>query len=240
MEPYGDTKKPCLLFLHGGGVGGWMWEEQIQYFKKDYFILVPELPLTDPHFSIQQTALELNEQMREFYGNHKVTLVGFSIGAQISLAMVGNSPSQYNAAMINSALAIPIQNKVMDSTLKYSYPLTRSRMFAKLQAKSMAFPKRHFNTYYEQSLEFTKEAFLNMMKENMSFQVPKTFFETKIPILFTIGSKEQKIVRQSFEILNTNTENSRSYIFENVGHNAPFIAANEFNRVLEKWLEEVL
>ena len=154
--------------------------------------------------------------------------------------MVGNSPSQYNAAMINSALTIPIQNKVMDSTLKYSYPLTRSRMFAKLQAKSMAVPKRHFNTYYEQPLELTKEAFLNMMKENMSFQVPKTFFETKIPILFTIGSKEQKIVRQSFEILNTNTEKSRSYIFEKVGHNAPFIAANEFNRVLEKWLEEVL
>lgn len=240
MKTYGNMKKPCLLFLHGGGVGGWMWEEQIQYFYNDYSILVPVLPLTNPHFTIQQTALELNKIMMDSYGNKKVTIVGFSIGAQISLAMIGNSPSQFNAAMINSALTIPIQNKLMDLTLKFSYPLTRSRIFAKLQASSMAVPKKLFDTYFEQSLELSKGAFLNMMKENMSFQVPKAFYETKIPILFTVGSQEQKIVRQSFEGLKTNTVNSTSYIFEKVGHNAPFKVSSAFNRVLEKWLSMVI
>ncbi len=135
MTTYGDKKNPVILFLHGGGVGGWMWEEQIQYFQKDFYLVVPELPLYNPNFKINQTALELNQIVDDSFRNRKVILVGFSIGAQITLAMIGNSPNQYTAAMINSALIIPIQNRLMDMTLKYSYPLTTSRMFAKLTSK---------------------------------------------------------------------------------------------------------
>ncbi len=104
----------------------------------------------------------------------------------------------------------------------------------------MAVPKKHFNTYFEESLKFSKDAFLNMMKENMSFRVPNSFYETKIPILFTIGSHEQKIVKQSLEQLKSNTLNATDYIFEKVAHNAPFKSASEFNRILEKWLNEVI
>ncbi|PID21356.1 hypothetical protein CSV61_08975 [Sporosarcina sp. P3] len=40
---YGDRKQPLLVFLHGGGVSSWMWNEQVKYFK-DYKCLVPDLP----------------------------------------------------------------------------------------------------------------------------------------------------------------------------------------------------
>lgn len=240
IKSFGDKNNPAILLLHGGGVGGWMWEEQVQYFQQDFYLIVPELPLNDPHFKIQDTAIELNKMVDKHIGNRKTILVGFSIGAQISIAMIGNSPSKFHAAMINSALVVPIQNRLMDVTLNYSYPLTKSRLFAKLQARSMGLPKQLFNIYFEETLQLSKDAFLNMMKENMSFQVPDSFYEAKIPLLFTIGSKEQKIVKQSFELLKSKSQNADGHVFENVSHNAPFKAATQFNQVLKQWSNEVL
>lgn len=239
INTYGDEKNPPILFLHGGGVGGWMWEEQVRYFQRDYFLLIPKLPLSNPHFKIQHTAEELIKFINENIKNRKVILVGFSIGAQISIEMIGNNSSKIQAAMINSPLVIPINNRWMDISLKYSYPLTRSRLFAKLQASSMGIPDHLFDTYFEESMQLSKDAFLNMMKENMSFKVPNSFYETKIPLLYTIGSKEQKIVKQSFNQLKSKSLNVNGFIFEKVAHNAPFKASAQFNQVLEKWLIEV-
>ena len=240
FNAYGNQENPIILFLHGGGVGGWMWEEQVKYFEKNYYLLVPELPLSNPQFTIRETALEINQILANRIEKQKVILVGFSIGAQISIAMIGNNPNIFSAALINSALTIPIYNRFMDVTLKYSYPLTKSRLFAKVQVGSMGVPDKYFNTYFEQSLNFTKEAFLNMMKENMNFHIPATFYEARIPLLFTIGSKEQKIVKQSYEKLLNNTLNSTGHVFEKVAHNAPFKVSSEFNRVLENWTKEIV
>ena len=42
-QEYGDKSAPLMLFLHGGGVSGWMWDKQIQYFTH-YHCIVPILP----------------------------------------------------------------------------------------------------------------------------------------------------------------------------------------------------
>ena len=42
-KEYGDKNASLMLFLHGGGVSGWMWDKQIQYFTH-YHCIVPDLP----------------------------------------------------------------------------------------------------------------------------------------------------------------------------------------------------
>ncbi len=39
----GDTSGPLIVFIHGGGVSGWMWKKQLEYFT-NYHCLVPDLP----------------------------------------------------------------------------------------------------------------------------------------------------------------------------------------------------
>ncbi|MGE7692667.1 alpha/beta fold hydrolase [Lysinibacillus sp. NPDC094177] len=41
-KEYGDLHKPLILLIHRGGVGGWMWDKQVQYFS-NYHGVVPEL-----------------------------------------------------------------------------------------------------------------------------------------------------------------------------------------------------
>ena len=56
-KEYGHFDGPVMMFLHGGGVGGWMWEQQIQHFSK-YHCVVPEL-VSDHSFSIEQSRTAL-------------------------------------------------------------------------------------------------------------------------------------------------------------------------------------
>ena len=42
-QEYGDKSAPLMMFLHGGGVSDWMWDQQILIFTK-YHCIVPILP----------------------------------------------------------------------------------------------------------------------------------------------------------------------------------------------------
>ena len=66
---YGNMEGPLLVFIHGGGVGGWMWDKQIAYFK-DYHCLVPTLQghggrSDETTFSIRGKCIEIIELIEQ-------------------------------------------------------------------------------------------------------------------------------------------------------------------------------
>ena len=42
-EAFGPKNAPTIVFLHGGGVGGWMWQPVIQNLS-EYHCLTPDQP----------------------------------------------------------------------------------------------------------------------------------------------------------------------------------------------------
>ena len=46
IKETGQDNQETIIFLHGGGLAGWMWEEQVKAFN-DYHCLVPDLLNTD-------------------------------------------------------------------------------------------------------------------------------------------------------------------------------------------------
>ncbi|MFJ6211709.1 alpha/beta fold hydrolase [Lysinibacillus sp. NPDC092081] len=90
-KEYGDLHKPLILLIHGGGVGGWMWDKQVLYFS-DYHCVVPELIDNEANntsdFSIEDSAKKLLSIIEEKAKNKRVIVVGFSLGAQIATQMV--------------------------------------------------------------------------------------------------------------------------------------------------------
>jgi pimeloyl-ACP methyl ester carboxylesterase len=43
IQESGPATAPTVVFLHGGGGAGWMWQPQIEQLG-DYHCLVPDLP----------------------------------------------------------------------------------------------------------------------------------------------------------------------------------------------------
>lgn len=244
FEEYGQLDAPLLVFIHGGGVGGWMWEEQIKFFQ-GYHCIVPTLPEHGGQsggtpFSIRESAKLLNDLIIEKANGQKVNVVGFSIGAQVLVKMLSLQPTLIDKAMINSALTRPIAvpKSILGITLKLTYPLIRHKAFAKVQAKTLYLPPNLFDRYYEESCAITVESLTRVLDENMSFKTPESFSAVKSKMLVTVGEKERGMMKKSAHDLVMSNTNCHRIVWPNIGHGVSLKEPSQFNDTLSKWLRD--
>lgn len=246
FEEFGPIDAPLLVFIHGGGVGGWMWEEQVKFFR-DYHCLVPTLPehglqKGDIPFSIRKSAKQLNDLIVEKANGQKINVVGFSLGAQIVVEMLSLQPTLIDKAMINSALTRPIAlpKSMIGFSVKLTYPLIKYKTFAKLQAKTLLIPPHLFNRYYEESRVVTVDGLIRVLQENMSFTLPKAFSQVKSKMLVTVGEKERSVMKKSAHDLTLCNENCHKIMWQNIGHGISLKEPSLFNATLLRWLRDDL
>lgn len=244
-EQYGDKTRPLLLFLHGGGVSSWMWHQQLHYFT-DYYCVTVDLPehglqASTEKFSIKHSAYMIGELIEKLANEKSVTVIGFSLGAQVLVQLLSDRPNVIDFAMINSALVTPTpyMNKLIRPVIALTYPLIKNRTFSKLQATTLFIGEDYFEKYYNESCQMKQQTLVRIMKENLSFALPETFSEAKVKILVTVGEKERKMMKKSATTLTNHHQQCTAILIDGVGHGAPLENPNLFNRILERWLKEV-
>ncbi|MEH7225323.1 alpha/beta hydrolase [Bacillus sp. JJ1566] len=242
-QEYGDTSAPLMVFLHGGGVSGWMWDKQVQYFTQ-YHCLVPDLPghgksIAIP-FSIKDSAERVIALIEEKSNGKKVILIGFSLGAQIIVQLLSMKPDLIDFAIINSALVRPMTyaKKWIQPTIKLSAPLVKKRWFSKLQAKALYVGDDYFEKYYEESCQITADSLTRVLGENMSFTIPSDFKKASTNILVTVGEQEKSIMKKSANDLVKANPNTKGTLIPNMGHGVSMAMPDFFNEMVETWVNE--
>lgn len=239
----GALENPLIVFLHGGGVSGWMWEKQMEYFH-DYHCLVPDLPghglSSRMNFSINGSAEEILSLILAKAQGKKVVLIGFSLGAQIAIKILSLNPDLVDYAIINSALVrpIPLANKMINPTIRLTYRLTKNRTFSKIQARQLYIGDQWFETYYKESSNMERNTLIKILEENMSFRIPTDFSMSKAKILITVGKHEKKIMRKSVLDLLDKNINCKGLIIPNVGHGVSLALPDLFNKMVDAWIND--
>lgn len=243
-QEYGDKSAPLLVFLHGGGVSSWMWDKQIQYFTS-YHCLTIDLPeqgksAQSDYFSIQYSAKKVIELLERLADGKEITVVGFSLGAQVAIQMLSMKPNLIEHAVINSALVRPnaLVRKMIPPMIKTTFPLLRNRYFSKLQSKVLYVDEDYFETYYKESSQMKSDTLIRILKENMSFKLPSDFHKAKAKILVTVGQKEKAVMKKSAKDIVSSNSNCTGVIIPNVGHGISLMDPIYFNELIEKWLDE--
>lgn len=243
FEEYGCSEGPLIVFLHGGGVGGWMWDRQVSYFQ-EYHCIVPDLPeqgrsKNGEKFSIRSSAEEVIKLI-EVKGNGKqVVLIGFSLGAQIAIQILSIRAGLINYAMINSALIkpMPIGKKMLEPFIKLSFPLVKWKPFSRLQAKVLYIHDDDFEKYYDEVSQMDRETLIRVLDENMSFEIPDTFKQARSKILVTVGEKENKLMKRSAKEISRSNPNCQGVLIAEVGHGFPLAKPELFNKMVKDWIE---
>ncbi|MFC3769096.1 alpha/beta fold hydrolase [Paenibacillus sp. GCM10012303] len=245
VKEAGDSNKPLLVFLHGGGVSGWMWDKQVRYFQDRYSILVPDLPghgnsANVRFISIRDTAAEIMKLIKERRNGRDLTIVGFSLGAQIALEMLGLDQATADRAVIVSGLVKPMKTtwKLLKPLTHLSMPLMKSRTFAKLQARVLYIRDEDFEFYYTNSRQMDETDLLTVLEENMSFGIPHGYTRSGANLLVLVGGKEKKAMLESAKLLAQSHPNGTGYAIPKVGHGISLANSDLFHRILDSWMSE--
>jgi pimeloyl-ACP methyl ester carboxylesterase len=240
----GDKNASLMVFLHGGGVSSWMWEKQIQYFKH-YHCVAVDLPeqgksRNTEEFSIKNSAEKAIELIENVAKDKTVIVIGFSLGAQVTIQMLSLNPSLIDFAFINSALVRPqpLLSKMIRPSIHFTFPLVKMRAFSKIQAKALYVDNGLFETYYRESSQMKPETLTRILEENMSFSIPEDFGKAHAKILVTVGEKEKAIMKRSAKEIVLSNPNCTGIILPNIGHGVPLALPRLFNQTIEQWIKE--
>ena len=134
-KEYGSKNNDTIILLHGGGLSWWNYIDEIGLLEDEFHIVIPILDghsNSDTNFtSIESNALEIINFINDNY-NGKVKLIGgLSLGGQILLEILSKNPNICEYAIVESALAIPMNftYKMIEPTFNLSRRRDRATGF---------------------------------------------------------------------------------------------------------------
>ncbi|GAA2831623.1 alpha/beta fold hydrolase [Leucobacter komagatae] len=216
-----------VLFLHGGGVAGWMWRPVLDVLAGGLRAIVPDLPGHGSSGSVDyvshdETLARLADLIRD-RAPRGVTVVGFSLGGQLALRLASEHPELVRAALVVSAETTPAPAQAATlALLRASAPLAKREWFAKLQARQLGVPATLLGRYITDSARVSEATLLASVKENISFTLPDGWAAFAGPATVVVGTKERGLMRASAELTHAALPHSTLVVAERAGHDAPF------------------
>lgn len=221
-----DPRSPVLLLLHGGGVASWMWRPLVDALDARWRVLAPDLPghgarSAEDYVSHEQTVGEL-AGLLEAERCDTVTVVGFSLGAQLAVLLAAAHPSLVDGVVAISAQAQPSRAPgAILVLLGTAAPLARYEWFARLQAKELFIPPEMLDDYVRASREISRRTLLTAVSENLRFGVPQKWGEYVGRATILVGAKEPRLMRDSARSLHEALPGSELEMVAGCGHGLP-------------------
>ncbi|HVO41263.1 MAG TPA: alpha/beta hydrolase [Aggregatilineales bacterium] len=238
VAEYGSANVPTIVFLHGGGGAGWMWQPQIERFQ-DYHCLVPDLPEHGRSMEVKlgsaaDAAVHIADLIRERTREGRAHVVGLSLGAQVLTALLASAPEVVDHAVINSALVRPLPGAWMytPALLAWTFrltvaPLKWSDGWTRINMNYAAgVPEKYFPQFRQDFRAATATSFGDVMAANQNFRLPQGLDRVTARVLVLVGNRELAAMKESARDLAAAIPHARGGL---VVHEAKFSTAQEHN-----------
>jgi pimeloyl-ACP methyl ester carboxylesterase len=257
FEEIGSPNAESIVFLHGGGAGGWMWKKTVQILK-GFHCLVPDLPEHDHSaevkpFTINGAALAVADLIRQHAHGGKAHVVGLSLGAQVGVQMLKDSPEVMRSAFLSSPIMKPLFGANLgfynESVMRWSQrvfmqPLKNWDWWIKLNMKySAGIPDEYYPDFKRVFQTMSEDAFAHIMTAGMSFRMPTGLEQVQTRVLAAAGSKEYRAMQDSIKMLAAALPNAQAYLVHisdhhqlAESHNWALSAPELFAASLRSWI----
>ena len=243
VKEVGPARAPTIVLLHGGGVGGWMWQPQIEQLS-DYHLLIPDLPehgqsINDKPFAFERAATQIADLIRERAHGGKAHLVGLSLGAQTTAELLGRSPELIDRAVVSGTLVRRLPGVGLTRFMtKLYWPFKDANWLIRWNMRALGVPARFFAEFKQDTRMLTIDSFTRVTSANATFQLPSGLDRATAPTLVVVGQKELKIMRQSAGDLVAALPNAKGYVVAGAIHNWSLQLPELFTQTVQAWIND--
>jgi pimeloyl-ACP methyl ester carboxylesterase len=241
-QEFGSSNASTIVFLHGGGVGGWMWKPQIAQLKDEYHLLVPDLPEHGQSsevkpMTLQNAAVQVAELIRTRAHGGRAHVVGLSLGAQTTIELLSQSPEVVDHAVATGTLMRPLPGIGMTNLMAKTYwPFRNATWLVKWNMKGLGVPEEYFEEFRKDTAALTIDGFVRMTVANGSNHVPANLQRVAVPTLVLVGEKELKIMKESMRDLLAAMPSAKGYIVTGAIHNWSMQLPDLFTQTVRAWI----
>ena len=237
----GDPAAPPIVFLHGGGLSGRMWQPQMDALA-EFHCLAPDLPqhgrsADSAPFTLAGAAAAVSALIRERTPHGRAHLVGLSIGAAVGLELLCSAPECVDRAVLSGPT--PRLSKGLTALVDaISGPmlrlLPRQRLIA-MTMKSLHVPA-HYRTLIDADLQqLTPDLYRQINRATGEVRLP----QTPAPgALIVVGEREPAMSRRHAARIGGTAPGVVACLARGVGHAWNLEAPDLFNATLRAWLAE--
>jgi pimeloyl-ACP methyl ester carboxylesterase len=237
----GTPGAPGVVFLHGVGASGWMWERQIAALA-DFDCLNVDLPghgksNEETWVSLTDTADQVAMLIQARATSGQAHVVGLSLGGHVALALLEHHADVLDRVVISGVTAAPMPNRaLLPAQLGLMSVLLKRRWFARMQARSLPLPPDKRAAFTDNLLAMSMQAYRRIWQEAVQFHVSAFLQQVDTPTLITAGSRESKIITQAVATIADLMPNAQGRLAPGLGHGWNVEAPDLFTAMVRAWI----
>lgn len=234
VEEYGKSNSKTIVMLHGANFVH-TFGKQYSLSEK-YHIVVPHImgfgDNADRVFQTDECIRELADYIKSL--NKKVSLVGFSLGAQLAFKLVSEYEKLFNNAIIVSPWLIKETPELAkaDELNKKQLKQLQNKFICRLIGTINGLPPKACKEFVLQMQKVKEETIHNVVYNGITFDSVTKFAEVSIPVKVLAGGKEQHDILNSIRKMADINKNCTFEIWDKAAHNIPPIFAKQFNKLI--------
>jgi pimeloyl-ACP methyl ester carboxylesterase len=232
----GRADAGSIVFLHGLGLSGAMWQPQFQRLP-DYQCLAPDLPEHGKSaaigpFTLKDASRRVAELIRASTPHGRAHVVGLSLGGAVAVRMVLDTPDVLDHVLISGAAT--------RSTAVFAGMNTMMGFLSPHQLANLIFWQSHIPTPYHHLVRegvrtVKPAAFGHFSQELAQIELPQ---QVQIPLLITVGQQEPFVVQQAAREMRRSIQHAKGVMVAAVGHIWSLEAPDLFTQTVRCWVTE--
>lgn len=225
---FGNKDNRKIILIHGFESPYQIWEKYIEYYKKDYHIIVPILPGHNPKnkeefISFEETAKQFEKYYISHYGNHVYAIYGMSMGGVLAAKLWQNKKLNIDKVIFESSPLISYNSFLEKFIIKFYLDVThktqkRDKKTIK-QAVNSIISEDKLNEFLEVLDNISDISIINYIKSIGSYKLPNDIDTQSTKIYYYHGTTiNELLAKKTAKYISKNYANSKIVCFKGKGH----------------------
>ena len=248
-KTFGDEPS-TLIFIHGVGMCGEIWQPQVEHFSKDYRVITYDF-LGHGKSLLKKDKLTLEDYVTQLYnlvneiGVTNFSLIGHSMGAIIAVAFALKYPRKVDT-LIPINIVFKRTKKAQDDVIMRAKDVFKSQQITNIS--------QTLERWFKNKTSPDDLLKINNVRSWLNNTSPKAYAEAyylfatsdrvfvnnlsnlQPPVLYLTGSEDPNSTSLMSEQMAQETPNSWSESIESEAHMMAYISAKKVNSIIEHFL----